>query len=135
MKNWLTTTEALKYCKSRDRSLTKTGLKYLGLLHRFVRKKENGHHLEYNISGLDRITRLSEPPEGYISAKHISNKLDIKLENIYRILKKYKIKTYKYGFRNIYYFLEEEFVDAYNENEEQRDKECNNEKESKIRKD
>lgn len=116
MKHWYSTKEALQYCKERDRHLTNVGLKYLGILHRFVRKKEDGHHLEYNIKGLDRITTETYPYEGYVNVKQIAEKLNIALYKVYYILYKYDIELYKYGHNRIYHFSEKEFMNAYEKN-------------------
>lgn len=107
---WLSTKESLEYLKKRGRTITKSGLKYLGMVNKFYRKHKDGFHSEYDTAGLDKILEEVIIPDGSITMKDFSDRYGIPMSTVYGELISNDIHREKYN--GVYYFSEKELLNS-----------------------
>ncbi len=115
---WLSNRGAIVLCQEyAGRKITKVGLIHIGRELGFIRRHSDGFHWEYERAGLLKYLRTPPAPEGWISMSDFARLVDVDINMVYYILRKYELKTKMCGkvrkVRGVIHVREKDALTAY----------------------
>jgi len=108
---WIKTKEAIELCKENGRDISRPGILYAGLTHKFAEKDMDGVHWRYFKPFLLKWLNSANIGEEWETVQQTAVRYNVHVAKIYRILNSSNIERRK--FKNAVVFKREEFDEYY----------------------
>jgi len=111
-KEYLTTGEALRFCRAHGWTVSIVSLYYQGLHEGFARKTADGYHWEFSRRGLSQflLQKNLPPPPGYVTVSELAAREGSSPSTLYTKLKRWGVPMIKLGPLKRLYVCEVEYV-------------------------
>jgi len=118
LKDHLTTSEALRYCKRMGKSISSTMLYYQGLRMGFMSKHPDGYHwwFDRRLLGEYIMQEAVQPPPGWISVGALAVKYKVNLSSVYIRIKKWRLEVMRCDAVKKIYVRESSYLAAVEKN-------------------